>query len=81
MGFVDQITRKTFGEKNDLQEAENGVWKEYPKGSVPWYLSHDLAGHNTNWCMANLISSRRHLDDGDVYVYFTADDDKKFTIP
>lgn len=60
----------------------DGIWKKYEKGSNALALFSDIYGKGTGWCTAfGLDTAQFQLDLGDFYVYYTLDNELKYTIP
>lgn len=62
------------------QEVD-GIWKKYEKGSDYHLLYESLQGKNTRWCTALEPEAEHQLEIGDFYIYYTKDEDGKYTNP
>lgn len=65
----------------ELLENIKGKWVKYPKGSDPSQLVKTLQGHSTGWCTAGESTAQAQLKQGDFYVYYSEDENGKYTIP
>ena len=66
----------------DDTKSDEGIWKKYEQGSDPNILFNDIHGKGTGWCTAGgLETAKSHLDVGDFYVYYTKDENDKYTNP
>ena len=62
-------------------EETNGTWLTYKKGSNPDALIGDLKEKGTGWCTVYGNNAKKHLEAGDVHVYFSTDKQGKSTMP
>lgn len=69
---------ETAGNLN--KESLKGKWKTYAQGSDPLVLEQEIRGKGTGWCTAEGLASS-HLASGDFHIYFTENEEEKFTEP
>ena len=62
-------------------EIIDGVWIKYDQGSDSTKLCDSLQGKNTGWCTAGYETAKFQLSNGDFYVYYTEDENGKYTNP
>ncbi|MFZ2976006.1 MAG: hypothetical protein WA055_05275 [Candidatus Moraniibacteriota bacterium] len=74
------IEKVTPASKELLANTE-GEWKKYEQGSNHLPLVESLQGHGTGWCTAGESTAKAQLKNGDFYVYYSYDENKKPTIP
>lgn len=58
-----------------------GKWVKYEQGNNYQSLLKSLQGKNTGWCIASEQMCREYLKSGDIYIYYTYDENKKPTEP
>ena len=76
------IIRKLDKVKKSNSNNNEGIWKKYEQESDPNILFNDIHGKGTGWCTAGgLETAKSHLDVGDFYVYYTKDENDKYTNP
>lgn len=68
-------------ELNSIRNNTDGIWKKFEQDSDPQILVDTLKGKSTGWCTAGIETARSQLKLGDFYVYYTLDENGKYTIP
>lgn len=58
-----------------------GEWKKYPQGSDSTVLADTLRGKGTGLCIPGKGAAKRYLETGDLYVYFSNDENGQPTFP
>ncbi len=66
--------------KGEDKETE-GKWIKYEQGSDSKKLCDSLQGKNTGWCTAGYETAKTQLDNGDFYVYYTKNEEGRYTTP
>lgn len=66
--------------KEPLTNIE-GKWVKYERGGEYVPLVETLEGQNTGWCTTSESTAKKHLRDGDFYVYYSADHNGGYTVP
>ena len=80
--IYEYIIRKLEKVKKSNSNNNEGIWKKYEQESDPNILFNDIHGKGTGWCTAGgLETAKSHLDVGDFYVYYTKDENDKYTNP
>lgn len=59
----------------------DGVWRKYPQGSDSTLLADTLRGKGTGLCIAGKGAAKRYLAEGDLYVYFSNDEQGQPVFP
>jgi len=92
--YADGSTNSLYEEYLDLVQVEtlkineskkirsgkvSGSWVKFNKGSDGAILAGAVNG--TPWCTCNTGTAQGQLNNGDFYVFFTEDNNKKHTIP
>ncbi|KKQ90321.1 MAG: hypothetical protein UT11_C0008G0009 [Berkelbacteria bacterium GW2011_GWA2_38_9] len=67
--------------KREAKEGTTGQWRYFPQGSDPQILKSTLEGKGTEWCTAGGEVAANQLKQGEFYIYYTYDQDKKPTNP
>lgn len=65
----------------DKVDSIRGNWVKYEQGSDPVPLVCSLQGKGTGWCTVGEETARKQLEDGDFYVYYSADLQGDYTNP
>ncbi|HAU65745.1 MAG: hypothetical protein UT30_C0007G0026 [Candidatus Uhrbacteria bacterium GW2011_GWF2_39_13] len=65
----------------EILRNTKGEWVPYEQNSDYMNLVHSLEGHHTDWCTAKEGTARLHIGLGDFYVFYSQDEEKKYTIP
>ena len=68
-------------ERRERGESTAGEWRHFPQGSDPRILVSTLEGKGTEWCTAGLDIASGQLEQGEFWIYYTFDKDKKPTDP
>lgn len=74
---IEKVTPATI-EQLTITE---GKWVKYKQNADHMPLVTSLQGHGTGWCTAGESTAQTQLRGGDFYVYYSADQQKKSTIP
>ena len=74
---IDKVTPAS----KENKEKTQGEWTKFTQGDdyIPLYES--LQGHGTGWCTAGEETAKTQLANGDFYIYYTKDENGKYTIP
>ncbi|MBD3244601.1 MAG: hypothetical protein GF335_01260 [Candidatus Moranbacteria bacterium] len=62
-------------------EKIKGKWQHYEQNSDPEKLTESLKNRGTQWCIAQVGVAAKYLGEGDVYIFFSSDDEKKNNQP
>ena len=65
----------------ELLQKTAGEWRSFPKGSSPVSLVNSISKYSTGWCIRGESVATRYLSHSDLAVYFSEDQDGKYTIP
>ena len=74
---IDKVTPAT---ESDLANIK-GEWVKYRQGRDHMPLVNSLQGRGTGWCTAGESTANAQLENGDFYVYYSYDENKKLDIP
>ena len=61
--------------------STDGIWIKYNQGDNYQELLKSLQGRGTGWCTAAEETCKMQIKNGDFYVYYTKDNDNKYTNP
>jgi len=64
-----------------LLPVTDGEWVKYTQGSDPQELVKTIRGRGTGWCIAGETTCEKYLQGGDIYVYYSVDDNDQPTLP
>ena len=78
--YAYAIEKVTPTEENELINTQ-GEWIKYPKGSDHMPLVKSIQGHGTGWCTAGETTAKTQLEYGNIYVYYSYDQQGKPIIP
>lgn len=59
----------------------DGQWVRFAQGSDPKPLVNSIEGLGTGWCTAAQSTARFQLQKGDIYIYYSLDEQNQPTIP
>ncbi len=76
--YIYFLTKQNY--KANDKETE-GIWIKYEQGSDSKKLCDSLQGKNTGWCTAGYETAKTQLNNGDFYIYYTKDEEEKYTNP
>jgi hypothetical protein len=62
-------------------QRTTGEWITYEQGADYRLLMKSLLGHNTGWCTSSPGSASSQINSGDIYVYYSEDENGRYTIP
>lgn len=65
----------------DMDKETEGIWIKYNQGEDYYPLWESLQGKNTGWCTAGEETCKSQIEGGDFYVYYTKDEEGKYTNP
>lgn len=72
---------KNFKTKKQDLEKIKGEWITYQKSEDASTLVKSLSGEKTEWCIRGIITAKGYLNYGNIYIYYTKDDESKLSIP
>lgn len=78
--YAFAIDKVTPASKENKEKTE-GEWTKFDKGHDHTALYESLQGHGTGWCTAGEETAKSQLQGGDFYVYYSKDENSKYTIP
>jgi hypothetical protein len=78
--YAQAFEKATQASVNRLSVTQ-GQWVKFDQGSNPQPLVDSLQGHGTGWCTAGESTASYQLQSGDFYVYYSQDEQGKFTVP
>jgi len=78
--YAYAIEKVTPTETNKLVNTE-GEWRKYNQNSDHMPLVESLQGYGTGWCTAGESTAEAQLNGGDFYVFYSKDEEGKYTIP
>ncbi len=76
--YIYFLTKQNY--KSQDKETD-GIWIKYEQGSDSKKLCDSLQGKSTGWCTAGYETAKTQLDIGDFYIYYTKDEEGKYTNP
>ncbi len=74
---IDKVTPATESALANIK----GEWVKYRQGRDHMPLVNSLQGRGTGWCTAGESTANAQLENGDFYVYYSYDENKKLDIP
>lgn len=79
-----KIYEKKFNEKSlnkTIYKTTKGIWKHYQKGDDHLALVASLRNKNTGWCTASELIAKTQLAIGDLYIYYSYNQENQPTEP
>ena len=76
--YTYYLTKQGF--QTNSNETD-GIWIKYEQGDNYQELLESIQGKNTGWCTAGKNTCQTQLQNGDFYVYYTKDEEGKYTNP
>ena len=73
-------TKSLETKEQDLEKVK-GKWITYQSGDDTSTLVKSLLGKGTEWCIRGISTARSYLEHGNIYIYYTKDNDSKLSIP
>lgn len=68
-------------EKDKNSKNTDGIWRKFEQGSDAKILVDTIKDKSTGWCTAGIETAKIQLELGDFYVYYTKDENEKYSIP
>lgn len=76
-----QALKGLMNKRMEHLNSTEGEWVLYKRGSDARPLVQSLEGKNTGWCTAGHATAEAQLAKGDLHVFYSKDDQGKFTVP
>lgn len=65
----------------ELLLKTEGEWTVFPQGSEPMAVVKAIEKYSTGWCLRGEAMARRYLEDSDLSIFFSNDENDQPTIP